>query len=115
VRTEVVDGLLRVIVAADGAPEYKVFTLTGPSRIVVDIAGVRSAFGSKTIHIGRAHVDRVRAGEPGGGILRLVIDINAMVGYQVMRDGASLIILVGDTRELNQSGLSTSVPVKTHQ
>ncbi len=91
-----VDGALRVVVNADGAVQFKDFTLVGPSRIVIDLAGVRSTMGSKTIPVGAGLVDRVRVGEPGPGAVRIVIDVRAMTRYRVVRDGPSLIIIIGD-------------------
>src|SRR5262249_14102275 len=48
VRAEASRAGARVLVDADGVAQYKDFTLTNPSRIVVDIQGVRSEFGNKT-------------------------------------------------------------------
>jgi len=96
VSAKVVDGALRVTVSTDGAVEFKDFTLNGPSRIVIDVAGVRSTLGSKTIPVGAGLVDRVRVGEPGPDAVRIVIDVTTMTRYRVIRDGSSLIIIVGE-------------------
>jgi outer membrane protein OmpA-like peptidoglycan-associated protein len=106
VSTRMVDGALRVIVDTDGAVQFKDFTLTGPSRIVIDLAGVRSALGSKTIPVVAGLVDRVRVGEPGPGAVRIVIDVRAITRYLVMRDGPSLIIIIGDEGVAAGSGAS---------
>jgi hypothetical protein len=96
VNARVIDGALRVTVDTDGAVQFKDFILNGPSRIVIDLTGVRSSLGSKTLPIGAGFVDRVRVGEPGPDSVRIVIDVRAMMRYRVIRDGTSLIIVIGD-------------------
>ena len=96
VSARVVDGALRVVVETDGTVDFKDFTLTGPSRIVIDLAGVRSNLGSLTIPAAGGFVDRVRVGEPSPGAVRIVIDLRAMTRYRVSREGASLIVVVGE-------------------
>lgn len=96
VSVKMVDGALRVIVDADGAVQFKDFTPNGPSRIVIDLTGVRSALGSKTIPVAAGLVDRVRVGEPAPGAVRIVIDVGTMTRYRVMREGASLIVIIGE-------------------
>jgi len=100
-----VDGVLRVTVETDGAAQFKEFMLTSPTRIVLDIAGVRSVLGSKTIPVAAGLIDRVRVGEPAPGSVRIVIDLKSMTRYRVTRDGGSLIIIVGD--ESVSAGSST--------
>ena len=106
VSVRMVDGALRVIVDADGAVQFKDFTLTGPSRIVVDLIGVRSALGSKTIPVAAGLVDRVRVGEPAPGSVRIVIDVRTMTRYRIIRDGASLIVMIGEEGAAAASGTS---------
>ena len=96
VSARVIDGALRVAIETDGAVEFKDFTLTGPARIVIDLAGVHSSLGSMTIPVVGGVVDRVRVGEPSPGAVRIVIDLRTVTRYRVTREGASLIVVVGD-------------------
>ena len=96
VSTSIVNGALRVKVDTNSTAQFRDFTLTSPSRIVIDLPGVRSALGSKTLPVVTGLVDRVRFGDPGTGAVRIVIDVRTMPRYRVIRDGASLIIVVGD-------------------
>ncbi|MGH8597206.1 MAG: AMIN domain-containing protein, partial [Gammaproteobacteria bacterium] len=96
VNASMVDGALRVVVDTDGVLQFKDFILAGPARIVVDLSGVRSAMGSKTIPVVVGLVDRVRVGEPAPGAVRIVIDLRAMTRYRIVRDGPSLMIIIGD-------------------
>lgn len=97
VRTETADGVLRVVVDADGAAQYKDFTLLDPPRIIVDVTGVRSTVGNKTMPVAADPVDRVRVGQPASNVLRIVLDAKRIVPYRVTREGASLVIVTGDT------------------
>ena len=95
VTARMIDGELRVTIETDGDASYKDFVLTGPSRIVIDLAGIRSDLGSKTIFVGGL-VDRVRVGEPGPGAVRVVLDLKSMMRYKVVRNGASIVIVISD-------------------
>jgi hypothetical protein len=94
VSARVVDGMLRIVVDTDGLASFKDFTLTGPSRIVVDINGVRNAFGNKNLAAIAGSVERVRVGEPSPGVVRIVLDVKTMLRYQVVREGSQLVILI---------------------
>jgi len=102
VRAEASQAGTRILVDADGLAQYKDFTLTNPSRIVVDFQGVRSEFGNKTLSVDGGLVERVRVGQPGPNTVRVVIDSKSKVPYIIARQGASLVIAVGDA--------STAIP-----
>jgi hypothetical protein len=89
-------GVIRVVIETDGAAQYKDFTLADPSRIVIDLAGLKNASGNKTLSIGAGVIDRVRIGEPSADTVRIVIDVKTMVRYQIVREGLSLVIVIGD-------------------
>ncbi|HXF46998.1 MAG TPA: type IV pilus secretin PilQ, partial [Burkholderiaceae bacterium] len=96
VRAEAVDGGALIYVDADGAAQYKDFLLADPYRIVVDITGVRSAFGNRNFAVGGDLVDRVRVGQPSAGVVRIVVDVKSKVSYRVARQGGVLVIAVGN-------------------
>lgn len=98
VRTDTTDGAVRVIVDADGAAQYKDFTLPDPPRIIVDVTGVRSSVGNKTLPVATQAIDRVRVGQPSSNVLRIVLDAKKTVPYRVTREGASLVIAVGEAQ-----------------
>jgi type IV pilus assembly protein PilQ len=95
VRSETADGAVRIVVDADGATQFKDFLLPNPWRVVVDITGVRSAFGNKTSEVGSATVERVRVGQPDSKTVRVVVDTKSKLPYSVEREGQSLVITVG--------------------
>ena len=94
--TEPADSGLRVIVEADGTLQFKEFMLPDPWRIVVDISGVRTAFGNKNMSVSTAGIDRVRVGQPDSNVVRIVLDAKSKVAYRVAREGAQLVISIGD-------------------
>lgn len=95
VRTLAANGGLRIFVETDGEAKFQDFTLTNPARIVIDILGVQNTFGNKVIPVNSGMIDRVRVGQPKPGVVRVVLDTNATVGYSLTREGRSLIIDVG--------------------
>jgi hypothetical protein len=95
VRTLAANGGLRIFVETDGEAKFQDFTLTNPARIVIDILGVQNTFGNKVIPVDSGMIDRVRVGQPKPGVVRVVLDTNATVGYSLTREGRSLIIDVG--------------------
>jgi type IV pilus assembly protein PilQ len=107
VRSESADKGVRVLVDMDGAAQFKDFVLPDPWRVVVDITGVTSAFGNKTFSVGAAAVDRVRVGQPSAGVVRVVVDTKSKLPYRVTREGARLVIAVG---QVSATQSTNSVP-----
>ena len=115
VRSEAADGAVRIVVDADGAAQYKDFVLPNPWRIVVDINGVRSAFGNKTTVVGAASVERMRVGQPSPNVVRIVLDTKSKVNYRVVREGESLVITVGNTTSSTGENATPQVDAKAQQ
>jgi N-acetylmuramoyl-L-alanine amidase len=65
----------RVVFELNGPVDHRVFALTDPNRIVVDLPST-SARGSLSLPEPRGVVDAVRTGERQGGALRLVLELN---------------------------------------
>ena len=112
VRSETVDGGVRILVNTDGAAQFKDFVLPDPWRVVVDITGVASAFGNKTFSVGAASVDRVRVGQPSAGVVRVVVDTRSKLSYRVTREGSRVVIAVGNLSAM-QSVKPASQPEPT--
>jgi len=114
VRSEPAGGAVRIVVDADGAAQYKDFVLPNPWRIVVDITGVRSAFGNKTTVVGAGLVERFRVGQPSPNVVRIVLDTKSKVSYRVVREGEALVITIGDTGSSREES-APKVEVKAQQ
>jgi type IV pilus assembly protein PilQ len=113
VRSEILGSAARIVVDTDGTAPYKSFSLESPYRIVVDITGVRSQVGNKTVAVGVASVDKVRLGSPSANVVRVVIDAKAQVPYQVEREGAALVITVGDLNAAKRELASSTAAAQT--
>ena len=112
VRSEAVDGVVRVVVEADGTAQFKDFVLSEPWRVVVDITGVRSDFGNKTTVVGNSLVDRMRVGQPSPNVVRIVLDTKSKVPYRVERAGETLVITVGNGSSSKNESLKPAADVK---
>lgn len=68
----------RVVLDLTGPAEHKLFSLSAPNRIVIDLPNTRAA---KSLHLPAAAgvVDAVRTGPRAGGELRVVLDIHRSV------------------------------------
>jgi hypothetical protein len=115
VRTSASGGVLRIYIDADGAAQFNAFTLSGPSRIVVDIRGVRSLFGSKVIPVDARFVERVRVGQPDPTTVRVVLDITGQVPYEVIREGSSIVIIVGESGPTAKTSSARTIPATPNQ
>ena len=109
VRPEADGGAVRIVIDADGTAQYKDFVLPNPWRIVVDITGVRSVMGNKTINVDAASVERLRVGQPSPSVVRIVLDTKSKVSYRVVREGAALVIVVGDASSSRDESAKAAV------
>jgi type IV pilus assembly protein PilQ len=101
VRADSTSGNTRVVIQTDGVAQFKDFTLTNPNRIIVDVIGVRSSVPNRVIEVGATPVERVRVGQPGANVLRVVIDSKGVVPYRVDRNDDSLVVVVGESESAN--------------
>jgi N-acetylmuramoyl-L-alanine amidase len=70
----------RVVFDLSAAAQHKVFTLSNPERVVVDIDGIDVAAARKADRVeGRGAVQRVRTGRRGPDQLRVVLDVSQAV------------------------------------
>ncbi|MBX6320664.1 MAG: N-acetylmuramoyl-L-alanine amidase [Rhodospirillaceae bacterium] len=69
--------LTRVVVDLTGAPDYRVFALDDPPRIVIDLSGAALDLSPDDLPGQRGLVAAVRAGRPAPGVSRITIDLAA--------------------------------------
>lgn len=85
-------------VTGNGALQYKAFRLDNPSRLVVDLAGVKNAASRNAVSVDGSAVRRVRIGqfktapEP---VTRVVVELNGKPSYDVRNAGGQLTIAFG--------------------
>ena len=90
-----------VLVSMEGQAEYRDFTMQGPNRLVLDLMGARHALpGENFLDIHRGGVRAIRTSQYSADIVRVVIELDELVGYQILqKDGELRVVLEnrGDT------------------
>ena len=90
---------LQVLFDADGALDYKAFRLADPTRLVIDLNGIRNKVRKSAIQLGDPYVARIRVSqfkpmpEP---VTRVVLDLDEIVDYRVERAMEGLRIAFGE-------------------
>ncbi|MEX0979595.1 MAG: AMIN domain-containing protein [Gemmatimonadota bacterium] len=80
-----VDQRTEVIIAVEGTVEFRDFTMNGPNRLVVDLFGTRHALGKDNfVDIHRGGVRSVRTSQYSDDVVRVVLELDREVGYQVV-------------------------------
>ncbi|HLK12631.1 MAG TPA: type IV pilus secretin PilQ [Candidatus Binatia bacterium] len=89
----------RVVIQLSRAPDdVRQFTLSGPPRLVIDLAGPRTGTGKREARfpLSDDEVSRVRVA-PYHGRLRVVLDLSGPVGhYRIQRDGTTVVAELGE-------------------
>jgi type IV pilus assembly protein PilQ len=91
------DGLV-VRIVGDGTFTYNAFRLENPSRLVVDLNGVKNSAAKKTLDVNGNSVRRVRVAQFKGApdpVTRVVFDLAGKSQYHVNLDGNSLAVSFG--------------------
>ncbi|MCU1245554.1 MAG: N-acetylmuramoyl-L-alanine amidase, partial [Acidobacteria bacterium] len=89
---------LEIRISGDGALAYNAFRLESPSRLVIDLAGVKNAVAKNNINVADPLVKRVRVGQfktAPDPVTRVVVDLGAKSSYQIIPDGESLRVSFG--------------------
>ena len=74
-----------VVISMEGQAEYRDFTMEGPSRLVLDLIGAQHALPQDNfLDINRGGVRSIRTSQYSGDIVRLVIELDAVVDYQIL-------------------------------
>jgi len=84
-----------VVISMQGQAEYRDFTMEGPSRLVVDLMNARHALPRENfLDLNRGGVRSIRTSQYSDDIVRVVIELDQVVGYQMMPgDGELRIVL----------------------
>src|SRR5262245_44944326 len=69
----------RVVLDLSAAPQYALFTLDGPARVVIDLEQTGADLASLKLPDGTGAVGAVRMGDRGDGALRVVLDVQGKV------------------------------------
>ncbi len=84
-----------VVISVEGEPELRQFTMEGPSRLVVDLMGASHALPQENfMDINRGGVQAIRTSQYSADVVRVVIELDALVGYQVLEDEGEVRVLL---------------------
>jgi len=89
---------MQISIAGDGELAYKAFRLDNPSRLVIDLPGVKNSVRKPTIDVGSGSIQRVRVAQFQGGadpVARVVIDLNGKPEYAITADGDRVHVAFG--------------------
>jgi type IV pilus secretin PilQ/predicted competence protein len=92
-------GNVQVRISGDGALAYKAFRLEGPSRLVIDLEGVKNAVKKDSVTVDDGVVKRVRVGQfkTAPPVARVVIDLAQRAEYTIDSAGDELRVAFGGT------------------
>ena len=104
-----------VVISMAGEVEYRDFTMEGPSRLVLDLIGAEHALpGDNFLNIDRGGVRSIRASQYSNDIVRLVIELDALVEYQVLEGDQQLtVVLRNSGGEFAPWSAGTAAPAPT--
>ena len=88
-------GSVEVRIAADGALKYKAFRLENPSRVVIDLDGVKNAAAKSAVTVDDDVVKRVRVAQFQPTVARVVIDLAQKAEYTIDTQGDELRVSFG--------------------
>ncbi|HKB79897.1 MAG TPA: type IV pilus secretin PilQ, partial [Thermoanaerobaculia bacterium] len=101
---------ITVQIQMDGDASYSAFKLENPSRVVIDLAGIRDAMKKKVVAVNEGPVKQVRAGQFSKDVTRVVVDLNEKTTYNVARNGDRLVVTFGDAAVAADAAAPVSVP-----
>ncbi len=82
-------------ITMDGEVEYRAFTMEGPNRLVVDLMGARHALpGEDFLGLNRGGVQSVRTSQYSDEIVRVVVDLDEIVPYEIVEGDGSLRVIL---------------------
>ncbi len=84
-----------VVISLEGQAEYRDFTMEGPSRLVVDLMGAQHALPKENFpNIHRGGVRSIRTSQYSADIVRVVIELESVVGYQILPGSGELRVVL---------------------
>jgi type IV pilus assembly protein PilQ len=103
---------VQVRISGDGSLAYKAFILENPSRLVIDLSGVKNAVLKPNVTVSDAVVKRIRVGQFATAptpVARVVLDLASKSQYHIAEDGDALRVTFGDA----QAAVAATAPPVT--
>ena len=89
------DDGVEVRISGDGQLKYKAFRLESPSRLVIDLEGVRNAAPKNAVAVDDEVVKRVRVAQFNPNVARVVVDLTRKAEYDIVTVGEEVRIAFG--------------------
>ncbi|HYK03030.1 MAG TPA: type IV pilus secretin PilQ [Thermoanaerobaculia bacterium] len=89
------DGGVEVRISGDGQLEYKAFRLENPSRLVIDLEGVKNSAVRNAVTVDDDVVKRVRVAQFQPTVARVVVDLASKAEYDIAAVGEEVRIAFG--------------------
>ncbi|HET7434278.1 MAG TPA: type IV pilus secretin PilQ [Thermoanaerobaculia bacterium] len=113
------DGNVDIRIAADGDLSYKAFRLENPSRLVIDLDGVKNNVAKSAVKVDDAVVKGVRVGQfktAPSPVARVVIDLARKADYHIEKNGDTLRVAFGNVPALPpMAAETTAAPLVTER
>jgi type IV pilus assembly protein PilQ len=89
------NGNVEVRIAGDGQLKYKAFRLESPSRLVIDLEGVKNAAPKNNVVVADEIVRRVRIAQFQPAVARVVVDLAHRTEYDIVSVGDEVRVAFG--------------------
>ncbi|HEX2062651.1 MAG TPA: type IV pilus secretin PilQ, partial [Thermoanaerobaculia bacterium] len=104
------DGNVEVRITGDGQLEYKAFRLESPSRLVIDLQGVKNTAKQNSISVDDDVVQRVRVAQFQPNVARVVVDLSQKSEYDIATVGDEIRIAFGANAQASKQVAPAYVP-----
>jgi type IV pilus assembly protein PilQ len=107
-------GNVEVRIAGDGQLRYKAFRLESPSRLVIDLEGVKNAAKKNSVTVDDDVVQRVRVAQFQPTVARVVVDLAHKTEYDIVAVGDEVRIAFGASAQAStEPALKPPPPART--
>lgn len=87
-----------VVISLQGEAEFRDFTMEGPARLVVDLMGAQHALPRDNFpNINRGGIRAIRTSQYSADIVRIVLELDEVVGYQVFPESGQLRVVLDNS------------------
>jgi type IV pilus assembly protein PilQ len=105
------DGNVEVRITGDGQLRYKAFRLESPSRLVIDLEGVKNTARQSNVAIDDDVVQRVRVAQFQPTVARVVVDLTHKAEYDIAAVGDEIRVAFGPSARASKEVSAAPVQV----
>jgi type IV pilus assembly protein PilQ len=107
------DGGVEVRIAGDGQLKYKAFRLENPSRLVIDLEGVKNSVAKNAVTVDDDVVKRIRVAQFQPNVARVVVDLANRAEYDIAAVGEEVRIAFGPSAHASrETPVQIAAPVE---